>query len=94
MAITSSRPSRGDPAPGRTLRQLPCSFAVHLGLRRIAEPQFDPGADLIFQRRPDLSPPRCCDDDVDAVRKPLGGKRGDRCLQRVELLANGRPTRR
>src|SRR5512133_3332303 len=81
----------GDAATGWALSQLPGALTVHLGFRRITQPQFDAGADLILQRRPYLGPPRRRDDDMYAVRKALGGKRGDGCLKRVELLTNSSP---
>ena len=68
----------GDAAARAGCRRVPGAFAVHLGVRGVAEPQFDAGADLVLERRPDLRPARRRHDDVDAERKPLSGKRGDR----------------
>ena len=51
-AMANSRPSRVMPRPGGLCDKLPRTLAIHLGLRRIAKPQFDAGADLVLQRRP------------------------------------------
>ena len=65
--------------------------AVHLGIGGVAQPQLNPGADLILQRGPDLRPARRRQHHVYAKRKPLDCKGGDRLLQPLELMSQAGP---
>ena len=85
-------PVLGEPPAGCAAAQLAGSLAVHLGLGRIAEPQFDACAQLILERGAEVGPARRSHHHVEAERKPLHGKRGDRRLQRVVLCAQSRPS--
>ena len=46
------------PRPGGRRGQLAGALAVHLGLGRVTEPQFDARRDLVLQRGPQFGPPR------------------------------------
>ena len=66
-AIAISRPSRVMPRPGRRVAELSRPLPIHLGLRGIAQPQFDACPDLVLEGRPDLRPPRRRHDDMNSV---------------------------
>ena len=81
----------GESVPRRAGAQQAGPLPVHLRIRRVAEAQFDAGAELILECGPDVGPAGRGDDDVDPERKTLGGNRGDGLLHAVELLAGHRP---
>ena len=87
-------PVTGDAPPWLAPGELPSALAVHLGVGRVTEPQFDAGTYLVLEGRPNLRPPRSRHRDVNAERKPLSGKRGDRCPRGRRTPGAASPIRR
>ena len=79
------------PLPGLSAGTRAACFAVHLGVERIAQAQFDAGAELVPQAGSDVGPAPGGDEQVNAVGQTLGGYGGDGRLQLGEVLADDRP---
>ena len=70
-------PVAGDPLPGLSAGTRTRLLAVHLGVERIAQAQFDAGAELVPQAGSDVGPAPGGDEQVNAVGQTLGGYGGD-----------------
>ena len=67
---------------------------VDVGLRRIAETEFQPAADQVTQRRAQFHPALDGQHHVHAVAETAGGDLGDRRLHRLVVLRGPCPSRR
>ena len=84
-------PVSGEAATGWARAEQLGTTTVHFGLRRVTEPQLDPGADVVFQHGAQLSPPTGREHHVDADRQPLRHHCGDGVLERIEVAAQHCP---
>lgn len=75
------------PVRGDGLGLLP----AELRIRRVAEAQLEPGAEVVAHRGPHITPARRGDHDVDPVGQALRRENADRLLESFEVVPDAGP---